>query len=70
MTEISLSDFCQMVADADLSEPAITKKWHRFCEVLSQQSVNDIRHMIIEGALDSLVEFEQMDGFSTEGMRL
>ena len=67
---MTLQEFCEYTVTGAMTDEGIQNRWNRFCEELKNMDVYQIKDMIEDGFLDSLLEFENEDGFGTEGMKL
>ncbi len=67
---MNLSEFCYAVCDDELKDSAIKNKWSLFCEELNNLDVETIKNLIEDGHMNGLIDYEQDDGFGTEGLKL
>lgn len=65
---MTLSEFTSSYED--LTDAALLKKWKSLLAVLEKLSADEVKHLIQEGALDTMEYEEDNDFFGTEGMKI
>ena len=67
---MTLQEFVDATVNEELTDEAFQKKWAKFLVVLAEMDIDTLKDIINDGALDFFTEYESMDGFGTEGMKL
>lgn len=67
---MTLQEFVDATVTEELTDEAFQKKWARFLVVLAEMDIDSVKSVINDGALDFFIEYESIDGFGTEGMKL